>query len=215
MSRSIPRSWVLAPALVAACATVAALGAHADPAIIVRYPDGAVWVQLQGDYAGTHYTVLRSDGSAAEWTPVTTHDALCIGDCFVRDAGIVPGRTYYYRFDLIRSDGSEVSYGPYAVAIPARPFQARLTPNPGSGVTQVMLSVPGGRDEPPVDAEARILDLQGRSVRLLYRGPLARGVTTIAWDGRGDGGQVLRSGIYYLRFSSPLGLAVARIVRIR
>jgi hypothetical protein len=37
----------------------------------------------------------------------------------------------------------------------------------------------------------------------------------LSWDGRGEGGQVLRSGIYFLRFASPLGQSVTHVVRIR
>jgi hypothetical protein len=44
---------------------------------------------------------------------------------------------------------------------------------------------------------------------------MARGRTTLAWDGRGDAGQVLGAGVYFARIATPIGIASTRIVRFR
>jgi flagellar hook assembly protein FlgD len=40
-----------------------------------------------------------------------------------------------------------------------------------------------------------IVDLQGRRIRTLD-GALSVGIATLVWDGRGDSGEVLASGVY-------------------
>ena len=129
MRRSITRSFVRprARAIVASMVAAATI-ASAAPGITVRLLDGALWIQLQGSYAGARYLVVRSAGPSSPWVPVTTSEVLCTGDCVARDGSAAPGRTYSYRFDLILPDGSRVSYGPYAVVVPAQIVQARLTP---------------------------------------------------------------------------------------
>jgi hypothetical protein len=141
---------------------------------------------------------------------------LCTGDCYLTDQEAEQGRTYYYRFDLYPAAGAPVSYGPYAVTVPDTPIGATVRPNPSDGAARIELSVPGnGRRDAPVQAQARLLDLQGRSVRLLYSGVLARGVTSLPWDGRRDSGQLLGPGIYFMRLTTPLGSSTTRIIRFR
>jgi len=141
---------------------------------------------------------------------------LCLGPCFAFDPAAEPGQTYLYRFDLELDDGSRVTFGPYTVTISAAlaaRMRARLSPSPGAGAARVELFLGGAGG--PLEADARLFDLQGRAVATLHRGPLARGLTTLAWDGRGDRGGMLPSGLYLLRFSSPLGTTVTRVLRTR
>lgn len=188
--------------------------AIADPAIRVTYLDGAVQVRLDGSYAGATYTVYRAGDAAGNYTAVTGTELLCLGECLVQDSDAAPGHTYQYRFDMRLSNGQSVTYGPYAVSIPERPLRASIFPNPAAGRSRVELSVPGGARDAAVEIDARVLDLQGRSVKLLFHGTLPRGVTTVDWNGGDDSGSRLRAGVYYLRFSSPLGQSTTRIVRL-
>jgi flagellar hook assembly protein FlgD len=64
-----------------------------------------------------------------------------------------------------------------------------------------------------VAAEAAIYDLTGRRLRTLHRGTLARGLTTLSWDGRDERGSELGAGVYLLRLSAAGSSAVARIIR--
>ncbi len=208
MRRPLPLSLVLV--------TLAAAPAFADPAISVNYHDGLLRVTLAGSYAGTYYQVWRSGELVGQYDPLASELTLCTGDCFLVDQEAIPGKTYYYRFDLHAAAGGIVSYGPYAVTVPDTPVGARIWPNPSDGRARIELSVPGSsRRDAPLQAEARLIDLQGRTVRVLFSGPLARGVTPVAWDGRDGAGRQLRAGIYFLRLTTPLGASTTRIVRFR
>lgn len=195
-------------------AALAGAPAHADPAIDVRYDDGLLRVTLAGSYAGRWYQVWRAGEPAGTFDPLASDYTLCTGDCFLTDLDAVPGRTYFYRFDLLGPGEQVVSYGPYAVTVPDTPVGARVWPNPSRGAARVELSVPGARGDAAVAAEARLLDLQGRTVRLLFSGTLARGVTPVAWDGRGSDGRPLRAGLYFVRLATALGSSTTRLVHV-
>jgi flagellar hook assembly protein FlgD len=64
-----------------------------------------------------------------------------------------------------------------------------------------------------VSGEAALYDLAGRRVRMIHQGTIARGLTTLSWDGRDERGDELRPGVYLLRFTAAGSTAVARIVR--
>ena len=44
-----------------------------------------------------------------------------------------------------------------------------------------------------------VYDLAGRKVRELMRGPQSPGTLRVLWDGRGDDGAPVRSGVYMVR----------------
>lgn len=195
---------------------VSASLAFAEPNLILSYPDGVPKVQIEGDYAHSTYTVLRAEGEQGAYAPVSAHDILCLGTCFALDTGALPNVDYRYRFDLVLADGSMVSYGPYRVTYsPAvlRLAQARVYPNPAAGPATIELRLAGGAAQPGLKVDASLFDAQGRRVRSLYRGVLPRGITSLAWDGRDDGGRALETGVYFLRFSTPLGRSVTRVLR--
>jgi len=140
-----------------------------------------------------------------------------MGECFGADETAEAGRTYYYRFDLAMPDGTYLSYGPYALTISAsltRHVAVSISPNPVRHGARVEVLLAGRIGAPDVEARVAIYDVQGRERRVLHRGILARGVTTLNWDGRDSDGRALPAGIYLLRLDSPLGRSIARIVRV-
>ena len=189
--------------------------AFADPGVRVTYVDGTPQIQLEGSYAGSSYTVFRGDSPDVVFRAITNDNVLCLGSCYAQDSEAIPGHTYYYRFDLTPAAGTSVSFGPYAVLIPENPVRASLSPNPSRGTARITLSLPGSVREAPLRADVRILDVQGRTIRLLQDGPQSRGTSTLTWDGRGDNGEELRAGLYFLRLSTPLGNSITRVVRVR
>ena len=203
-------SWSLAVTVLSAAP------AAADPGVTVSYRDEQLRVTLNGSYAGALYQVWRSDERIGIYDPLLAQVTLCTGDCFVHDLEAIPGATYFYRFEVQSPEGRVDTYGPYPVTVPDRPLEARVSPNPSIGPVRVDLSLPGsGRRDAPLDTEATVVDLQGRTVRRLYTGPLARGVTAVTWDGRGDDGRRLGAGLYFVRFTTPIGSSIARVVRFR
>jgi hypothetical protein len=207
MRRFLPLSLLLL--------TLVSAPASADPGIIVQYHDELLRVRLEGSYAGSYYRIFRSDGrDGGTFNAMSAASTLCTGDCFLTDLEALPGKTYEYRFDVQPPAGNPVSYGPYAVTVPDTPVGVRIVPNPSNSRTSIELALPGStRRDAPLEVDARVIDLQGRTVRVLHSGPLPRGVTSLAWDGRGSAGQAVGAGIYFVRLSTPLGVSTRRIVR--
>ena len=82
--------------------------------------------------------------------------------------------------------------------LPAEPLRLRGShPNPFNPTTRIVFSL--GREGNVV---ADIHSADGRRVRQLYRGGLQAGEHEIVWDGRGDTGEVLPSGVYLLNLRS-------------
>jgi flagellar hook assembly protein FlgD len=61
-------------------------------------------------------------------------------------------------------------------------------------------------------ASVTVLDIQGRRVRTLVRGVLPAGRTTALWDGRGDDGRPVPSGVYFVRLNTRGWNRTARLV---
>ncbi|TMQ52909.1 MAG: T9SS type A sorting domain-containing protein [Candidatus Eisenbacteria bacterium] len=76
------------------------------------------------------------------------------------------------------------------------PARAIGTPNPFSVTTTVSYFVGGAAVE---DVAVAVYDVAGRKVRELARGPQAPGTHVLRWDGLGDDGSQVRSGVYFLR----------------
>lgn len=202
--------------LAAVALFVTATLAFADPRLVVSYRDGIPQVQIEGDYAHSTYTILRASRAEGPFAPITQHDILCLGPCFTEDRTALPGVDYFYRFDLLLGDGSLVSYGPYRVTYSSallRVAFARVYPNPASGPATLELFLAGEAAQAGLPVEAALFDTQGRRVRMLYRGTLPRGLTSLPWDGRDAAGRSLGPGLYFLRFTTPLGRSVTRVLR--
>jgi hypothetical protein len=192
--------------------------AFAEPAVQVRYFDGVPEISITGDYARTRYTIARAAIPDGPFTPITDVSTLCLGSCSAMDYDASPGRIYWYRFDLAFEDGSSRTFGPYAVTISptlARSSGASVVPNPMSGSARVELFLAGSPAAGSLDADAILFDLAGRRVRTIWSGALARGLTRVSWDGRNEVGRAIEPGVYYLRFASPLGVRVSRVLRLR
>jgi hypothetical protein len=192
--------------------------AMAEPSVQVRYIDGVPQISITGDYPRTRYTILRAAEEQGPFAPMTAQDILCLGSCYGDDFRATPGATYWYRFDLTREDNTQVSFGPYRVTISAtlaRATGAQVFPNPIASAGRIELFLAGHPSDGPLPVEALLFDLQGRRVRSFWRGPLTRGLTSVAWDGRDDAGRSLGPGAYFLRLSSPHGVRVTRVLRAR
>jgi hypothetical protein len=206
------------PLVLAALALSATL-AVAEPQIIVRYPNGVPQVSITGDYSGAFYTVFRATAGGGPFEPITENSILCLGSCYAEDRRAVPAESYLYRFDIWQPIGDAVqfaSFGPYLVTISpalARPIGVFAFPNPGRGATSVQLHIAGAPSDGEVHGEAAVYDLAGRRVRMIHRGTIARGLTTLTWDGRDDRGATLKGGVYLLRLAADGREASVRIVR--
>lgn len=78
-------------------------------------------------------------------------------------------------------------------AVPAGVALQRIAPNPTAAGAQVAWS-----QDRAADVDLAVLDVAGRQVRLIVRGSFDVGTHVVAWDGRDDAGQPLRSGTYFV-----------------
>ena len=79
--------------------------------------------------------------------------------------------------------------------------QVQSYPNPFEG--EVSFSFVNGEKTEDLDVQLEIFDMMGRRVAMVqeHTASVAGEVPTIRWDGRGDGGYVLRPGVYAYRLN--------------
>jgi hypothetical protein len=82
----------------------------------------------------------------------------------------------------------------------------RGVPNPARGAQTLAFARPVG-----AGARVEVIDVAGR--RRVARG-LAPGARSWSWDGRGDAGARVESGLYFVRVTDGAGTAAGRVVRL-
>ncbi|HET9252784.1 MAG TPA: putative Ig domain-containing protein [Candidatus Eisenbacteria bacterium] len=88
--------------------------------------------------------------------------------------------------------------------------KARVSPNPIN--PSAVLSFGTTREGA---VKIHLYDLAGRLVRTLYDGSMPAGANSVAWDGNGDNGSRVSSGVYYFRVLSPDGQDVVRVTVLK
>ncbi len=127
-----------------------------------------------------------------------------------------PGGTFWYELRAVLESGEEVP------AIDARPsvtvpgaltFGIRyMTPNPTRGGASIGYTMPVGAQS----ARLSVYDAAGRLVRRLHSTADARGgFVTVKWDGRGDCGERLVSGVYFVRLEVDGAVAMQKLTVLR
>ena len=131
------------------------------------------------------------------------------GDVELLDAGGLPSgiRVTGLRLTPRTADGTvDVPGEPAPLAFAIR----EIRPNPTTGSATVALALPR-----PAQARVAAYDVNGRLVRTLWSGPMEAGMRTLNWDGRGDRGERVPGGIYFIRLESEGRLAVRRLAILR
>jgi hypothetical protein len=106
--------------------------------------------------------------------------------------------------DLVRDESARV--------VPSRP-EVRAVPNPFNPATRFEYAVPGGAGA--VTVSLRIVDLNGRLVRELVRGPHAPGEYRTAWDGLDGQGRPAASGVYLAQLRAGDRTTTRKAVLVR
>src|SRR5262245_49908474 len=88
--------------------------------------------------------------------------------------------------------------------------RVHAAPNPFGSATILHFTVAETQQ-----GEVAAFDARGRLVRRLFEGALTSGEHRITWDGRDDGGQVVGSGVYFLRVRSKTVNENAKVFRLR
>jgi flagellar hook assembly protein FlgD len=65
------------------------------------------------------------------------------------------------------------------------------------------------------DASVVVYDVQGKTVKTLVDGTLPAGTHTITWDGTGDAGNRMASGIYFCRVNAGGISETAKIAHLQ
>ena len=124
------------------------------------------------------------------------------------DREVPSGDYWYWLLELTRT-GEAIRHGPRAVSVPARIpslFLAQNQPNPFTASTEIGFSMASAG---PVTLE--IYDARGRRVRALLQDEVvAAGPGRVAWDGTGEDGARLASGVYFYRLRSEDGRELTR-----
>ena len=110
--------------------------------------------------------------------------------------------------DLVEVDASDLTAAP--LAAPGGVALLAPYPNPTRGACTLRLSC--ARD---IDAELSVVDARGRLVRRLAARRFAGGTHRLLWDGRGEDGRALASGVYFARVRHAGGERRQRVVLVR
>ena len=98
-----------------------------------------------------------------------------------------------------------------ATSVPRRLLRAPPAPNPFNPSVAFALEVP--RDAGPL--RLALFDARGRLARTVWHGVAPAGALRLTWDGTGEAGVALPSGVYYYRLESRLGAESGTIVLVR
>jgi hypothetical protein len=99
-------------------------------------------------------------------------------------------------------------------ATPGVPRELALLPNypnPFNPSTTIAYDVPASG----ADVTIRIYDVAGRLVRTLVNGRVEPGRGTVVWEGRGDRGEWVSSGVYFVRMESRAFSQTRKIVMLK
>jgi hypothetical protein len=174
-------------------------------AILISNDNGATWVPVDTTRGMHNYWYERTLRVADCVTPTNQTRlrfvAADYGAYSVVEAGID---------DIITYDAAL-----YPVAVPGGGALARLAfraprPNPSFGPVGLVL------DLPRADwLDVEVLDLAGRRVRALHRGPAAAGPLPLRWDGTDEAGRAAPAGIYFARARTATERVETRFARLR
>jgi hypothetical protein len=83
-------------------------------------------------------------------------------------------------------------------------------PNPFNPATTIAYDL-----AEPVDVRLVLYDVRGRQVREMVRATQAAGRYAVSWDGRGDGGEYVASGVYFYRLAAGSFVQTRKMVLLK
>ncbi len=185
----------------------------ARPAITSVFPDSAmqgetVSLSLSGANLSRDCELAFSGGGLT----VTSLDVRSSSE-LEASVSIAAGAQPGLRDLTVRSkDGSE-AFGPALFTVAAAPQQFALQqnyPNPFNAETIIRYHLPAG-----AQTELKILNILGQEMRILVDASHQAGYKTVTWDGRDRNGQLVPSGVYFYRLSTPEFVQTNKLVVLR
>jgi hypothetical protein len=148
-----------------------------------------------------HYTALELD---------VVKDSQYSFSCI--DRSVSSDKTYWYRIVLVGPSGED-SYGPIEVHVESVPVAYQVYqsyPNPFNPVCTIRYDIPRAGK-----VSLSVFDVSGSFVRTLVDGWREPGVYSEIWDGKGDAGNALASGVYLCSIEAGDFVATRKIVMLR
>lgn len=177
--------------------------------------DGCVelsW-QMAIDVSAASLQVRRSDSQGGEFFTVASPVHEGAGQLFsCKDCEVVPGRAYWYQLVLRGSSGEE-TYGPIEAYVEMAPSVYRMYqsyPNPFNPTCTICYELPVASQ-----VTLNVFDMSGALVRTLVKGWRQAGVHNETWNGRGDNGRELPSGIYVYEIRARNFVASHKMVLLK
>jgi hypothetical protein len=155
--------------------------------------DGATWTEVPASVPGASY-VIRSGGMEI----VGGCDIWCVG--FWTEAD---GITSYTLAERLRSPATSVVED--QDASPSLAFRNPFVPG-----SQIRFELPSDRP-----ASLILYDMRGRMVKSLFESPSGGGSRSLMWDGRGDAGGLLPTGVYFLKLVEGGKTTTAKLVLLK
>lgn len=177
-----------------------------------------------GPYTGQAGTPVTFDGSASsdpEGQPLRF--VWNLGDGAIGEGALLAhtyARAGRFTVELLVTDGllsardsatatiASAGSAPHS-GTPGRIFRI-VRPNPIRNSATVLFDLPAGSA-----VSISVLDVQGRGVRHLHSGRARGGLQEIEWDGRTDGGEPAREGIYFIQLRTDSGNDSRKITILR
>jgi hypothetical protein len=171
-----------------------------------------VW-RMTVDLPASSFRIERSETPDGEYTGLelkVVKDSQYSFSCV--DHTVLAGRTYWYRILLPGASGEE-AYGPVEARVESAPLAYRAYqsyPNPFNPMCTIRYEIPeAGR------VSLRVFDASGSFVRALVDAWREPGAYSEVWNGRGDDGAVLPSGVYFYCLEAGRFVTTHKMVLLR
>lgn len=152
---------------------------------------------------------VATDGGGYAFFSTTVSDTLALGEEVTATATNTDGSTS--EFSACVTVSAEPTAIPEDASIPVYAALFQNVPNPFNPITVIRYDIPAGGAK----VWLTVYDVLGRRVRTLVDGPESAGEKSIEWNGRNDRGELVATGVYFLRmqagdFSQTRKLVVLR-----
>ena len=157
-------------------------------------------------------TVERANDLAGAWQVVDAALSESGGLMIALDRAVEAGHSYQYRLRAIGRDGTTMTFGPIqaTAGITVTEFAlSAVAPNPTHDLARIEYAV--ARE---AHVRLSVLDLQGRELVRLVDGVQPPGRHQAVWTGATAHGRA-PAGLYFIRYQSPAGVLMRRLVIAR
>jgi hypothetical protein len=141
--------------------------------------------------------VERADAEAGPYAVRTVTPLVPAHAMSFTDAGVEPGRTYWYRLALRGRDGGVQASSPIRIDVPDGTLRTALDVSADRGGETLDIRYRLSGTAAPVRLD--LYDMSGRHVRSLAHATQGAGAYVVSWDRRDGAGAALARGVYVVR----------------